>query len=57
MVDEDRSHFLALVNAKVSVSWDGRRIIAPPGLIDEQGICDLEPFKPGNFKRESKKKQ
>lgn len=57
MVDEDRSHFLALVNAGVGVSWDGHRIVAPPGVVDEQGMCDLEPYMPGNFKRESKKKQ
>lgn len=51
MVDEDRSHFLALVNAKVGVSWDGRRIVAPPGVVDEHGMCDLEPYMPANFKK------
>jgi hypothetical protein len=57
MVEEDRSHFLALVNAGVGVSWDGRRIVAPPGVVDAQGTCDLEPYMPGTFKRESKKRQ
>lgn len=57
MVDQDRSHFLALVNAKISVSWDGRLIVAPPGVVDGQGMCDLEPYMPGTFKKESKKQQ
>lgn len=57
LVEEDRSHYLALVNARIGVSWDGRRIVAPPGVVDEQGMCDLEPYMPANFKRESKKKQ
>jgi hypothetical protein len=57
LVDEDRSHYLALVNARIAVSWDGRRVVAPPGVVDDQGMCDLERYMPANFKRESKKKQ
>lgn len=57
LVEEDRSQYLALVNAGVSVSWDGRRIVAPPGVVDEQGMCDLEPYMPANFKKASKKQQ
>lgn len=57
LVEEDRSQFLALVNAGISVSWDGRRIVAPPGVVDEQGMCDLEPYMPANFKKASKKQQ
>eukprot|EP00878_Enallax_costatus_P021022 GHUV01022239.1.p1 GENE.GHUV01022239.1~~GHUV01022239.1.p1 ORF type:complete len:120 (+),score=27.24 GHUV01022239.1:1167-1526(+) len=52
MVDQDRSHFLALCNAKVSVSWDGRRVISPPGLIDEHGMMDIEPYMPANYKKQ-----
>lgn len=51
MVDQDRSHFLALCNAKVTVSWDGRRVLAPPGVVDDDGMMDLEPFMPDNFKK------
>jgi hypothetical protein len=61
MVDQDRSHFLAMGNAGISVSWDGRRIVAPPGVVDAQGMCVLEPFMPANFKKQqrggSKKQQ
>jgi hypothetical protein len=57
LVDEDRSHYLALINAHVAVSWDGRRVVAPPGVVDDQGMCNLEPYMPANFKREVKKKQ
>jgi hypothetical protein len=46
-----------MVNARISVSWDGRRIVAPPGVVDEQGMCDLEPYMPANFKKASKKQQ
>jgi hypothetical protein len=54
MVDQDRSHFLALVNAGVSVSWDGTQLLAPPGLLDERGCMDLEPFMPANFVKAKK---
>lgn len=57
MVEEDRSHWLGLVNAKIGVSWDGRRIVDPRGIVDEEGLCDLEPFMPANFKKEGKKQQ
>lgn len=50
MVDQDRSHFLALCNAKVSVSWDGRRVLAPEGVIDKEGMMDIEPYMPVNYK-------
>ena len=35
---------LRFAQAGVSVSWDGRRITAPPGVIDEDGIMDLTPY-------------
>lgn len=57
LIDQDRSHFLALVNAGVSVSWDGRRVLAPPGVVGADGRMDLEPFMPGNFDKGSKKQQ
>lgn len=52
MVDQDRSHFLALVNANVSVSWDARRVIAPPGVLDDHGMMDIEPYMPANYKKQ-----
>lgn len=30
--------------ADVAVSWDGRRIVAPPGVVNEVGFVDLTPF-------------
>lgn len=60
MIDQDRSHFLAMVNAGIRVTWDGRRVTALPGVMDARGIANLEPFMPGNFKKKpaaSKKEQ
>eukprot|EP00775_Hariotina_reticulata_P010920 gene10919-11075_t len=51
MVDQDRSHFLGLVNAGVGVSWDGRNVTAPPGVVDKNGTMDLEPYMPANYKK------
>jgi hypothetical protein len=53
-VEQDRSHALALVNAQIGVSWDGRRIVDRLGIVDEHGMCDLEPFMPANFKKSKK---
>lgn len=30
--------------ARVSVSWDGRRVLAPPGVVDDEGFVDLRPY-------------
>lgn len=57
MVDQDRSVFLALNNARVGVSWDGRRIVAPPGVVDTDGTMDLAPYMPGTFVRPAKQTQ
>ncbi|WIA30170.1 hypothetical protein OEZ86_000262 [Tetradesmus obliquus] len=54
LADQDRRHFLALVNAGVSVSWDGRRLLAPPGVLDAAGCMDLEPYMPENFVKTKK---
>ncbi|KAF6265277.1 hypothetical protein COO60DRAFT_1623935 [Scenedesmus sp. NREL 46B-D3] len=43
VVDQDRGHFLALVKAGVAVSWDGTRLLAPPGVLDDSGCMDLQP--------------
>lgn len=43
-VEQDRSHWLALCAARISVSWDGRRVLAPPGVLDEQDVADLSPY-------------
>ena len=34
-------HYAALLRAGVKVSLDGRRVIAPPGVIDAEGFADL----------------
>ncbi len=32
------------LQAGVSVSWDGRRVLAPPGVMDTEGFLDLRPY-------------
>lgn len=39
-----QSHFLALLKAGVGVSWDGRKVTAPEGIIDHSGLIDLRPY-------------
>lgn len=34
-------HFQALERAGVNVSWDGRRVTAPPGVVGPDGFADL----------------
>lgn len=34
----------AAVQAGVGVSWDGRRITAPKGVVDSEGRIDLRPY-------------
>ena len=34
-------HYAALLRAGVRVSLDGRRVYAPPGVIDADGFADL----------------
>ena len=41
MVNHTYNHFYALSKLGVSVSEDGRRIIAPPGVVDDDGFVDL----------------
>ena len=36
------AEFLALTKMGVGVSLDGRRITAPPGLVDAEGYTDLD---------------
>jgi hypothetical protein len=36
---------VALMKAGVGVSWDGRRIVAPPGVISKVGLVDLAKWK------------
>lgn len=43
LVEQDRTHYVALLKRKVGVSWDGRRIVAPPGVVDSNGMVDLSP--------------
>lgn len=44
LVDEDRSICMALEAAGVRPSLDGRRVEAPPGVLDEKGRVDLGPW-------------
>jgi len=30
--------------AGVGVSWDGRRVLAPSGVLDAEGFADLRPY-------------
>jgi hypothetical protein len=43
--EQDRSDMVALIKAGVGVSWDGRRVVAPPGVVDPQGLVDLSKYK------------
>lgn len=43
--EQDRSDMVALMKAGVGVSWDGRRVVAPPGVVDEHGCVDLSKYK------------
>ncbi len=38
---QSQEEFRALVSRGVAVSWDGRKIIAPAGVIDGNGFMDL----------------
>ena len=38
---QSQEEFSALVKLGVKVSWDGRRVIAPPGVLDADGFVDL----------------
>ncbi|CAL8471402.1 g10944 [Coccomyxa elongata] len=41
IVNQSQEEFRALVSKGVAVSWDGRKIIAPAGVIDGNGFIDL----------------
>jgi len=43
LVEQDRTHFVALCKRRVGVSWDGRRVVAPRGVLDADGFVDLAP--------------
>lgn len=43
LVEQERTHFVSLCKRRVGVSWDGRRITAPPGIVDDEGYVDLTP--------------
>jgi hypothetical protein len=38
---QSQADYIALLKAGVRVSWDGRRVVAPPGVIDKDGFADL----------------
>lgn len=44
MVDQDRFVAMALEAAGVRPSLDGRRVVAPPGVLDAGGRLDLGPY-------------
>lgn len=37
-------HFAALTKAGICTSWDGQRVIGPPGLISKQGTADISKY-------------
>jgi hypothetical protein len=37
-------HYAALTNSGIKVSLDGRRVEAPPSLIQPNGIADLSSY-------------
>lgn len=37
-------HFAALTKAGIRVSWDGRQISGPQGVINEDGFADLSKY-------------
>ncbi|GBF97219.1 lysophosphatidylcholine acyltransferase [Raphidocelis subcapitata] len=58
MVDQDRAISQALEAARVRPSLDGRRVVAPPGVLDAEGRVDLGPWlaKQEAKRQEEKKK-
>ncbi len=38
---QSQEEFRALVSKGVTVSWDGRKVVAPAGTVDENGLIDL----------------
>lgn len=38
---QSQEEFTALVRRGVCVSWDGKRVVAPEGVVDENGFVDL----------------
>ncbi|KAI8464591.1 MAG: hypothetical protein J3K34DRAFT_439899 [Monoraphidium minutum] len=51
MVDQDRSVAMAIEAAGILPSYDGRRVVAPPGVLDAQGRVDLGPWLRGDAKK------
>lgn len=44
LVEQSYNHLHALKKAKIITSWDGSRVIAPPGVVDDNGFADLTPY-------------
>ena len=38
---QSQEDYLALMRARVGVSLDGRRVVAPPGVVDADGFANL----------------
>lgn len=38
---QSQEDFVALMKAGVRVNWLGTRVVAPPGVLNEDGIADL----------------
>jgi hypothetical protein len=43
---QSQEEFRALVNRGVGVSWDGRKVVAPEGVVDSNGFVDLTSSTP-----------
>ncbi|KAK9807513.1 hypothetical protein WJX72_001238 [[Myrmecia] bisecta] len=55
--DQSHKDFMALTANKVGVSLDGRRVVAPPGILDKDGFADLtKGFDSSNGKKKVHKK-
>lgn len=44
LVEESYNEYYALRKAKITPSWDSRRIVDPLNVTDENGFVDLTPF-------------
>ena len=57
---QSQEEFTALFKRGITVSLDGRRVEAPPGIVDSDGLVDLTtelPQRDGKKKRVAKKEE
>ena len=56
MVDHSIEHYYALTKLDIINSWDGRSVVGPPGVIDEDGFVDLTKWKKKKSKGEGERR-